>query len=648
MKKFGRYIYGREKGAPLGVATLDVTGRIPATQLPTSAMEYKGVWNANTNTPALGSGAGVNGDYYLTSVAGTTNLDGENDWDVGDALVFNGSLGVWQKAGKSEFALSNGNGTTYSGTSVGLGGDLTQSTTYINGGGTKSIQFGGANSSAGENLNTFSLLSQSFFIEALTTYNGSGVGGNVIFNPGGFIVTNFTQGFSQFTSNGSQQELSLSNTTSGLSSTILNRTDKIELEHLLNGNGGNLTISPTSTVFTDSTSALAGIEYAADYSSTFSLRSLVDKAYVDNAVAGGGGLGAGSGLTANLGNIDLGGNLSSNVVINAGNTHSMQLGGFGGQELTTMFVSASSLIALSCGNSFNISPSGANYFDFSPNKHGIVYGADYSATFTARSLVDKGYVDTFLQNGSGTFIVGGNKVFLGGDLLNDAVFGGTDTYRVAFGVPGSRVTDYSARANTLLFNEFDDGTRSTQMSFTAAGSFITSSDNHNLTLGTSSTRFIISNASGTFFFDGNTVKEGIQYAADYSSSFTNESLVTKRYVDNAVTGGQTLNKTFTLEEPTASDNITVFRTDVAITVQEVIACSTGSSPSTTYQLKHHTDRSNAGNALTTSAATTSTTTGDTASLSDVTIPANSWVWLETSAASGTDVYLSVDIRYTED
>ena len=109
-----------------------------------------------------------------------------------------------------------------------------------------------------------------------------------------------------------------------------------------------------------------------------------------------------------------------------------------------------------------------------------------------------------------------------------------------------------------------------------------------------------------------------------------------------------LSKTLTLQEPTASDDITVFRTDVAITVQEVIACSTGSSPSTTYQLKHHTDRSNAGNALTTSAATTSTTTGDTASLSDVTIPANSWVWFETTAASGTDVYLSVDIRYTED
>jgi len=121
MRKFGRYIYGREKGAPLGVATLDVTGRIPATQLPTSAMEYKGVWDSSTNTPSLASGAGVNGDYYLVSVAGTTDLDGENLWAVGDALVFNGSLGIWQRAGKSEFALSNGNGTTYLNNSINLG-----------------------------------------------------------------------------------------------------------------------------------------------------------------------------------------------------------------------------------------------------------------------------------------------------------------------------------------------------------------------------------------------------------------------------------------------------------------------------------------------------------------------------------------------
>ena len=109
-----------------------------------------------------------------------------------------------------------------------------------------------------------------------------------------------------------------------------------------------------------------------------------------------------------------------------------------------------------------------------------------------------------------------------------------------------------------------------------------------------------------------------------------------------------LNKTFTLQNPTTSNDITIFRTNVAITVLEVIACSTGTNPTTTYQLKHHTDRDNTGNALTTSSATTSKTTGDVATLSDDDIPADSWIWIETTAKGGSDVFLTIDIRYTED
>jgi hypothetical protein len=108
------------------------------------------------------------------------------------------------------------------------------------------------------------------------------------------------------------------------------------------------------------------------------------------------------------------------------------------------------------------------------------------------------------------------------------------------------------------------------------------------------------------------------------------------------------NKTFTLESPTATEDFSIFRTDVAITVQEVVAVSTGTSPSTTYVLRHSTDRNAAGSLLTTSGTTTSTTTGDVATLSVVAIPANSWIWLETTAASGTNVKLTIDIRYTID
>jgi hypothetical protein len=59
------------------------------------ALNYKGTWNATTNTPTLASGVGTQGDYYVVSVAGATDLDGITNWGVGDWAAFNGS--VWQR-----------------------------------------------------------------------------------------------------------------------------------------------------------------------------------------------------------------------------------------------------------------------------------------------------------------------------------------------------------------------------------------------------------------------------------------------------------------------------------------------------------------------------------------------------------------------
>ncbi len=59
------------------------------------ALNYKGTWNASTNTPTLASGVGTQGDYYVVSVAGATDLDGITNWGVGDWATFNGS--VWQR-----------------------------------------------------------------------------------------------------------------------------------------------------------------------------------------------------------------------------------------------------------------------------------------------------------------------------------------------------------------------------------------------------------------------------------------------------------------------------------------------------------------------------------------------------------------------
>jgi hypothetical protein len=58
-------------------------------------LDYKGTWNASTNTPTLVSSTGTKGDYYVVSVAGSTTLNGESSWGVGDWVVFNNS--TWQK-----------------------------------------------------------------------------------------------------------------------------------------------------------------------------------------------------------------------------------------------------------------------------------------------------------------------------------------------------------------------------------------------------------------------------------------------------------------------------------------------------------------------------------------------------------------------
>lgn len=56
---------------------------------------FLGTWNASTNTPTIVSSTGTQGDYYVVTVAGSTNIDGETGWQLGDEIAFNGS--VWER-----------------------------------------------------------------------------------------------------------------------------------------------------------------------------------------------------------------------------------------------------------------------------------------------------------------------------------------------------------------------------------------------------------------------------------------------------------------------------------------------------------------------------------------------------------------------
>ena len=128
-----------------GIPQLDGSGKILVSQLPNSVMEYKGTWNAATNTPTLVNGTGNQGDVYLCNVAGTVNFGaGAITFAVGDQAIYSGT--IWQKAGGSTGTVTSvavtetgdaltitGSPITTSGTiNIGFAGISSQ---YVNGAG---------------------------------------------------------------------------------------------------------------------------------------------------------------------------------------------------------------------------------------------------------------------------------------------------------------------------------------------------------------------------------------------------------------------------------------------------------------------------------------------------------------------------------
>ena len=90
-----------EKGQADGYCPLDSTGKIASTYLNIEAMEYKGSYNAATNSPAIANGTGDKGDFYIVSHAGTQV---GVDWLVGDSAIYSGS--VWERVGRADLVSS--------------------------------------------------------------------------------------------------------------------------------------------------------------------------------------------------------------------------------------------------------------------------------------------------------------------------------------------------------------------------------------------------------------------------------------------------------------------------------------------------------------------------------------------------------------
>jgi hypothetical protein len=85
-----------------------VTGQIA--NIP-SGLSFEGNWNASTDSPDLSGASPDNGQFWIVSVAGSTNLSGITDWKVGDwAIYVSTGAGTdgWQKVDNTSTLSGSG------------------------------------------------------------------------------------------------------------------------------------------------------------------------------------------------------------------------------------------------------------------------------------------------------------------------------------------------------------------------------------------------------------------------------------------------------------------------------------------------------------------------------------------------------------
>jgi hypothetical protein len=102
----------RTKGVKAGVGISVISDSTDLTISSTTqpGLFFQGVWNGTTNVPTLTNTPQVSGNYYICSVAGSTILNGINDWGINDWVVSNGT--VWQKIDNSEIPINDAITTT--------------------------------------------------------------------------------------------------------------------------------------------------------------------------------------------------------------------------------------------------------------------------------------------------------------------------------------------------------------------------------------------------------------------------------------------------------------------------------------------------------------------------------------------------------
>jgi hypothetical protein len=171
----------------------------------------------------------------------------------------------------------------------------------------------------------------------------------------------------------------------------------------------------------------------------------------------------------------------------------------------------------------------------------VKYLADYRNNYTDRSLVDKKYVDdkvasgTFaVADGSGVEVVNygtAGAINLGGPITQNTIIDGSDLYNIQFNNMTSLQVD--ATATSIQSGSFlSTSTVNTQISgLGTVGVNLRGATPGNI----ERTKLQISETVAAFT-DSRAVPTGLVYAADYSATFTDLSLVNKKYVDTVAQG----------------------------------------------------------------------------------------------------------------
>jgi len=221
-------------------------------------------------------------------------------------------------------------------------------------------------------------------------------------------------------------------------------------------------------------------------------------------------LSANNGITIDSNdNITLGGTLTGDTSIN-GNGFSNNL------EFTDL-------------NSFNLHFNNTSTIcDLRVTPVGIQYGGDYSANYTARSLVDKEFVNNQISGDTLTFNNGltkdGDTISWGGTLTGDTqIIHGNG--RICMIDGGTSCVDLKSDCSTVHVENTSMYIRSCQNGSCLGKVNINNTGQVGITTNNASTGITITdNGSGV----------GAVYAADYSATFIDNSLVSKAYVDSEI------------------------------------------------------------------------------------------------------------------